>query len=138
MLQFAAEYLGWIVAIVGASGTLLFTLRRGGKRLRATSAKVNQVTDVLLGRDAILHPETGEELVAATPGIGTRMASMEQWQSEAGGILRELADTQSKIVHTNLRVDRLEGEFRSHVETVCPPPSLVQHVTISGVEKQPE
>lgn len=121
MLQFAAEYLGWIVAIAGAVCTLAVVVKRGGRKVRSGVAKVNQVTDVLLGREAIVHPETGEELVPATPGIGTRMASMEQWQNDAGGILRELADTQAKLVHTNQRVDRIEDEFRDHVEAVCPP-----------------
>jgi hypothetical protein len=65
---------------------------------------------VLLGRPAILHPETGEVLVPETAGVGTRMAHMEQWQSDASVILSKMADTEQEMVRTNAKVDLLDDK----------------------------
>lgn len=116
MVEFVADYLGWVVAIVGAVSTFLVVIRKGGKRLRTATAKANQVSDVLLGRPAILHPETGVELAPETPGIGTRMAHIEQWQSDAGSILSTLAETQQEMVRTNARVDLLHDKLNRHID----------------------
>lgn len=115
MLQFAAEYLGWIVAIVGAVGTLGVVMQRGGKHVHHLYTKVNDVSDVLLGREEIRHPETGEVLAPAAPGIGARMATMERWAEETGHVLNKLADTQAELRRTNTRVDRLSDDLREHI-----------------------
>lgn len=118
-LAIAAEYVGWIVAIVGGLATLLVVLRKARRRLVKAAAKANDVSDVLLGRPAILHPETGEVLAPAAPGIGTRMAHIEKWQDEAGGILGKLADTQAQMVRTNARVDGIDDKLNAHIDAGC-------------------
>lgn len=110
-----AEYLGWIVAIVGALGTLWVVLKKFRRKAVVVADKANAVTDVLLGRPAILHPETGEVLVPETPGIGTRMATIEKWQSEAGPILKQLADTQAQMVRAHTRIDKVEERLEDHI-----------------------
>lgn len=133
LLEFAADYAGWIVAIVGCTGTVTVIARRLKAKARKGLEEVGQVKDVLLGRPAILHPDTGEVLVPETTGIGTRMAHIEQWQTDAGEILTKMADTQAEMVRTNARVDLLDDKVNRHIETCIP--GSTQHVEIK-VDKQ--
>lgn len=119
MLQLVAEYLGWIVAIVGALGTLFVVARRSLRKAGGALAKGNQVFDVMLGRPAILHPETGEVLVPETPGIGTRMAHIESWQTRTDVILEKMADTTSELVRTNRRIDTVHDKLNRHLDGIC-------------------
>lgn len=111
MFDLVKDYAGWIVAVVGAVTTLAVVLVKGSRRAANVFEKVNQVSEVLLGREAIVHPETGEILAPSSPGIGTRMAMMEQWQAEAGAILLRLADTNAHIAHLTLRLDQLSEKL---------------------------
>jgi hypothetical protein len=116
VLEAVADNLGWIVAICGALGTIYVLTRKAGRKAQAFANKANQVSDVLLGRPAILHPETGEVLVDETPGIGTRMAHIERWQSEAVPILKTLAETQSQLAQVYTRLDSVESRLEDHLD----------------------
>lgn len=69
------------VIITAAVMTAIAAMWKGGGVLWRRGAGVYRRTeamgDVLLGREAILHPETGEVVVEATPGLGVRLATME-------------------------------------------------------------
>lgn len=63
---------------VGLSALLGGWWRWVRPRYRKAKRTVAAVTETLVGRDAITDPSTGRELVPAQPGLGVRMATMEE------------------------------------------------------------
>lgn len=101
------DYAGWIVGVLGGFTALGVVGRWLVRRARRFSRKVNDAADTLLGRDEIRHPDTGDVLVAATPGLGRRLASIET-------ALTTLSDTRSEMKALTSRVDSLATSFEQH------------------------
>ena len=70
-------------------------------RLKKVNAESVAIRDAILGRDAILDSITGEERVPALPGIGMRMATVEE-------ALVALADVHVKMLDHEERIRSLE------------------------------
>lgn len=109
------DYLGWAVASLTALVALVLMARKASAKAKVLADRASAVGDVLLGRPAIVHPETGEILLPEAPGIGTRMASIEGWQSEVGPILASLARTQTEMNNAGRRIDRLDEIMTMHI-----------------------
>lgn len=90
---------------IGAIATALAALYAGWRKaktvIREGRKDARAFKDAILGREEILHPDTGVILAPAVPGIGARMATIETAVVE--------------MANTHLRVDRLE-ERVSHLE----------------------
>ncbi|MEV6287393.1 hypothetical protein [Kribbella sp. NPDC051770] len=108
MLGQIDDYAGWIVGVLGGLTALGVVGRWVVKRVRRFSRKVNDAADTLLGRDEIRHPDTGDVLVQATPGLGRRLASIE-------GALTSLSDTRSEMQALTARVDGLAASVDQHL-----------------------
>lgn len=96
------DYAGWLVAVTAGGTALALVVRKVARSVTAAWRKVNEAFDTLLGRDEIRHPDTGEVLVPATPGLGRRLADMDS-------SIAQLADNDDRIT-------RLETKFDTHVE----------------------
>lgn len=83
-----------VIAIGGAAAVLAALLHRARRAYKKGKREVTAFKVAVMGRDAIIHPETGEELAPAVPGMGTRMATIEE-------AVVSMADERK-------RVDRLE------------------------------
>lgn len=105
-----------LLAICGASAGSLRIYRWGRKNVNVLS----KIVEVLLGREAILHPDTEEVLVPETLGIGARMSHMEEWQTSATQVLANIASSQALMAKTNERVDTLETRFDEHIAECAP------------------
>ena len=90
-----------IAAVGTALGFLAVGWRRGRRVFREGRKDARAFKDAILGREEILHPDTGAVLAPAVPGIGARMATIETAVVE--------------MANTHLRVDRLE-ERVAHLE----------------------
>src|SRR5690606_11809705 len=102
MFDLSLEAAGWITAILRALATLSGAVVWAFRRSRAFTAKVDGGLDSLVGRPDMVHPDTGEVLVPATPGLGPRLATIE-------ATLVELAETHALLTALTARVDRVEA-----------------------------
>ncbi|GAA0627405.1 hypothetical protein HPO96_37030 [Kribbella sandramycini] len=97
-------------AVVSALGVFLALGRRLWKRGRVLTTKLGAASDALLGRDAILHPDTGAELAPATPGLGIRLAGLEE-------AVATMARTQAEYAALSGQVTELAGALSAHVRS---------------------
>jgi len=110
--QIIADYAAWVVVVSGGLAILWRIASRTRSRVGGALSKWNAGFDTLNGRPAITHPDTGEVLVEATPGLGNRLARMED-------ALVGLSDTRAEL-----------GELREQVVIVGN--SLSQHIQESA------
>lgn len=75
---------------------------RGFKK-DATAAR-----DSILGREAQHDSITGKEILPALPGIGQRVASLEENTAVMAAAVRSLADTHKRLDTHDERISRLE------------------------------
>lgn len=108
MIQDIQNYAGWIVGVFAALGVLAVIYRWARKRTRLFRDRWSRAYDTIVGREAILHPDTGVVLVPATPGLGSRMATMET-------ALANLSDTKSAMEELTSRVDGIEQRLSRHI-----------------------
>lgn len=91
-------WIGWLKAVRPM-------LRRWNKRWNAAG-------DALLGREAIYDPASGRELAPALPGIGRRMATMED-------AVHALTQTVAELDAVNKRLDRHEQQIGANTENIA-------------------
>lgn len=95
-------------AAVTAIGVLWRATRNPRRKLTAAVHKTNQVADVLLGRPAIRHPDTGVELAPPQPGIGARLSAIEE------AIAQQAANAED-LRRAHDRIDSLERRIADHL-----------------------
>jgi uncharacterized protein YoxC len=105
-----ASYSEWIVGVSAGLVILYGLLVKVRKKVRKGMAKINQAIDTLLGREAVLHPETGDVLVEATPNLGSRFARMED-------AIVKMADTTTAVTALTKRVDDIAVTVSTHIRT---------------------
>lgn len=93
------EVVATIAGVVTAVWAALVILRKVLRKAGKTVGKLNSAAETLLGRDAIVHPDTGAVLAPATPSLGQRMAGLELAvhaltvvQTDVADLRRELHD----------------------------------------------
>lgn len=64
--------------------------------------------DSILGREATHDSITGKEILPALPGIGQRVASLEENTAVMASAVRSLADTHQRLDSHDERIRRLE------------------------------
>lgn len=102
-------------AVASALGVLWALGRKLVKRARVGLTKVGAATDALLGRDAVLHPDTGAVLVPATPGLGVRLAGIEETQSDLTSAVATMAKTVADVAALQQQVTDLTGTVHAHM-----------------------
>lgn len=112
------EYIILAAAVLAALTAILAFFKKGLRRAGRFFRKVNSAMDTMNGRPAILHPDTGEVLVDETPGLGLRLATMEE-------AIVALSQTNKAVLDLNVRVD----EVATDVASVAA--ALEKHVTES-------
>jgi hypothetical protein len=98
LFEFVKDNAALIVSVAAAIGVLAAGVRWTEKRLSRFSERWEASTDALLGREEIRHPDTGTVLVPATPGLGKRLADIEQ-------TLTQLATTDDRITRLEVWKD---------------------------------
>lgn len=101
------DYAGWIVAVSAGLTTLVVGGRWIRKRFQRFSHKWDSAREALVGREEIRHPDTGAVLVKATPGLGQRLAHIEE-------NLTVLSDTRSEMQALTARVDSIASSLEQH------------------------
>lgn len=102
MLDFIKDSALWLTAVAAALGVLTGAVAWWWKRGRRIAGKIDGALDALVGRPDILHPDTGEVLAPATPGLGVRLATIET-------ALVGLAETHLAMGTLSARVESVEG-----------------------------
>lgn len=87
----------FVTAFAAAAVVLYKTMRWLGRKVVATYQKGDQAFDVLVGRPEILHPETGQVLVPATPGLGMRLATMEHAIVSLSHVHRDVTELTERV-----------------------------------------
>ena len=108
MKTLIADYSAWIVGVAGALAVIATVLGRLRRRGRKAVARWNAGIDTLLGRPAIHHPDTGVVIVAETPGLGSRLATIET-------TLVSLSDTQTQMGELREQVVKVSATLTSHI-----------------------
>ena len=90
--------LGAVVALGAAVFAIYKVVTKAAKKYRTIAEKANNLYDSIVGSDAIIDPETGKVLRPAKPSLGTRVATIEDWQSETAHALKTLAENQETVV----------------------------------------
>lgn len=122
----------WLLAVGGAVLLLAGPVRWVVQKTRRGSSKVGAAFDALLGRPEIRHPDTGQVLAEATPGLGARLAHMEQ-------AIIDLADTRREIVRLTERFDQhlLEAASRSVSQQTLAEEQKAMWQAIEAIAKAP-
>lgn len=94
-----------LVALVSALGAWV---RWARPRWRGVKSDTVAMRDSLLGREAVVDSITGKELSPALPGIGQRVASLEESTAVIGAALARMADTNQRLDSHDQRLRRLE------------------------------
>lgn len=105
----------WTV-LLGSLAAVVVWVRKGWQKLSELFRRFSAVADTLGGREAITHPDTGRELVAATPGIGERLAAIEDSQARMAEALHTLSAEQSSLAMQSALVDNLRHEFGAVIQ----------------------
>ena len=113
MFEVTAEAAAWVTGVTAGLAVLAGGARWLGKRVVLIVRKVDGAVDALVGRPALVHPDTGAVLVEATPGLGPRLATIE-------AALVELTHTQRAIADLGVRVDDVSARLDRHLEESCP------------------
>lgn len=95
---------GWTGIIIGVGGAAVVVaglMKWVRPKWRAAKNRWGNFETAIIGREAIVHPETGRELAPAVPGIGARQANIE---SQIG----VLTDAVAKIADSHQRIDELD------------------------------
>lgn len=101
MFELIQEYAGWIVGVSAGLSALGWMVRKAYQKVVAIARKLDNVADTLLGREEIRHPDTGRVLTPATPGLGVRLAHIEE--------------ALERLVETDARLSRLETKVEDHI-----------------------
>lgn len=111
VLELAATEAGWILAIISGITAILVIHRKIMRRVRQWSATATQVSDVLLGREAMYDSITGQEVSPALPGIGTRMSKQEEQMELLTKAFSALSENHSRIDDHERRITALEDHI---------------------------
>lgn len=105
----------WIVAVAAALAAVVFWGARLFRGAARASRRVNEVFDIIAGRDAIVHPETGKVLAEATPGLGHRLATMESAVTSLAETHDMVATVIRRMDGQERRLDELEARVDDHI-----------------------
>jgi hypothetical protein len=86
-----------IISLGAACAVIAGLVRWLGPRFKSGIKTFGDFKAAVLGREAVVHPETGKELAPAQPGLGTRVASIEVAVTELVRVHGRLNDHESRI-----------------------------------------
>lgn len=108
-MNHVSELAQWLILAGAACAVVGGWWRWVRPRIRSARAKGDAFSDAILGRPAILHPDTGKELVPAVPGIGARQANIEQQISVLTGAVSQMANQGRRLDSHEERLAILEA-----------------------------
>ena len=110
-----AEAIPLAVGLIAIIGAVLGWLKWLRPKIRRGKAEVVAVRDAILGRDAISDSITGREIEPPLPGVGVRVAHVEESQRETSRqiesiavAITKLASQQEAIEDHEARIEQLE------------------------------
>jgi len=93
----ASQIAGAIITAGAVIGVLAGFAKWGWPRWRELWRRVSAALDSVAGRDEIVDPTSGKVLATALPGIGVRMADMEDWRREQVELMKSLTEAVTKL-----------------------------------------
>ena len=127
----------WVAVLAGsaafitalAAGFRWWNRKDGDGQPKAWPRRFQIVLDralhTIVGRDAILDPDSGRVLKPAQPGMGDRMTKLEHAQIETTTALgqiaennRKLTETAAEIAKTNAAIVRVHGRLDEHEDRI--------------------
>lgn len=120
MVAILAGSTAFIAALAG--GLRWWTRKDENGQPRAFPRRLSNVVDravhTLIGRDAIMDPDSGKELKPAQPGIGERIGRVETTQHEISATLGSLSSVVEELAQTNAKVVRIHERLDGHEERI--------------------
>ncbi|MAE64165.1 MAG: hypothetical protein CMJ18_07800 [Phycisphaeraceae bacterium] len=104
-----------VTTLLGAVGA--FWVKVLKPRIEAGRKEATAVRDAILGREPITDSITGREIAPALPGIGQRMATVEQALVTLADQGRRLGDLEDEQIDHGERLDKLEAAQVERVVT---------------------
>ena len=120
----AAQIAGLIVV---ASAALVILIGRARKMLAPVQSffkRADAANEILVGRPAITHPDTNEVLAPATPGLGVRLAHMEE-------AIVSIASTKAEVGELRRDLHQVAIKLDTHIaqhDAATPPVTVVQNL----------
>lgn len=90
-----------IITVGAAAAVVLAFWRWAWPRIKGVARDLSAFKAAVLGRDEVTHPDTGQTLVPAQPGLGGRMATIEV-------AVTELLRNNRRLDDHEIRIGRLE------------------------------
>ena len=106
------ETAGVVTAVTVILGALVVVIRRIRPVWKSLRRDFIAGRDALVGREEIVHPETGRVVVPAVPGIGTRMANVEE-------AIVAIARHQADIADLKVNDARHDATLAKHAEDIA-------------------
>ncbi|MBO9523416.1 MAG: hypothetical protein J7518_17950 [Nocardioidaceae bacterium] len=108
----SADRLAAIYTLCGLIAIWVGWVKLARPRVRKLFKGWRAAQDALLGREPIIDPASGRELAPALPGIGQRMATVED-------AVKMLAENVAALDAVNRRVDRIETQVGANTENIA-------------------
>lgn len=102
MGQLISDYAQWLAGVGAGLTAAILVWRLVVPTIARFGHKINQVFEVMLGRDEIRHPDTDEVLAEATPPLGARFALMEEAILQLSQSHRDISSLTERIVRLEL------------------------------------
>ena len=80
-------------------------------RIKRAQQTATAIVETLVGREPIVDAATGKELVPAQPGMGVRLASVEDGQRTQAETIAKLTETVLKLDDAHHRLDTVETDM---------------------------
>lgn len=123
MLEIAVNQTELVLAALAALGIIFALTRKVARKWKATASRTNLAFETLLGRDEVLHPETGVVVVEATPPLGMRFARMEE-------AIVKMSETTAAVSGLSVRVECLGDALTQHITDCDESRAASQPVTV--------
>lgn len=104
-----------VTTLLGAVGA--FWVKVARPRIERGRQEATAVRDAILGREPVVDSITGRELAPALPGIGQRMATVEQALVTLADNQRRLSDLEDEVIDHGERIDKIEAATVERVVT---------------------
>lgn len=120
-----AQMAGLIVAVSAALVILIGRARKLLAPVQSFFKRADAANEILVGRPAIVHPDTGMELAPATLGLGHRLSDIESGQRELKDAVVSLAQVHQDVTDLRKDVSALTTRVDAHIaKHDAPQPSV--------------
>lgn len=136
------DWLDLLIELGAAIAVIAGWLRFVRPRWRRIRRDLVSARDAVIGRDAIIDPASGEQVAPALPGIGARMATVEDAQASTSvaldrlaQVVATLAERQAADAALSSKVDALEAHVADCTSRAAGLDARVGRLEAAAVER---